>query len=211
MSADENGAETLTAELPAQPIPGRAPVPPPPPPHIGGSASTPQGTAPVARTGLDRLRDVAAEVKGDTDDDHIDLPIPGWGGQLGARYIVPEFDDMRDVEIRVFSEPVSNSRRELNLFIDELILSCESMLIRDEDGEWEPLRDGQERVVRWDKRLATALDVEAEEAREVVLGVFAEKSSRKRAPYLVGDHHDAVRAFIRSETAAPLSEGPLGE
>lgn len=84
--------------------------------------------------------------------------------------------------------------------MDEMIEACECILVAGEDGQMVPLEGEGGRLVGFDSRLAKGFGIDAEEAREVVLGVFAEPKSvgRDRAPYMISQHFEKYLAWLNS-------------
>lgn len=148
---------------------------------------------------LDRIREKVSRGEANATKD---LDVPGYDGELAVRYKVLPFERAREIELAAARDP--SDYRELRVMCDELIDACECVLWRGEDGQMHPLEDGAGRMVRYDARLAEGLGLDAREAREVILGVFAKPKSvgRDRAPYMVSAHFDTYLAWIRSARAS---------
>jgi hypothetical protein len=50
-----------------------------------------------------------------------------------------------------------------------------------------------------DQGVARMLGFEADEARQVMLGLFGYFNGRRRAPHLIGDHYAAWLAWVKRE------------
>jgi hypothetical protein len=164
----------------------------------GAGAAAPAGDVPAHGSGfsdLDRIRERAA--KGPANKTH-DLDIPGFNGELSVRYKVLPFERARAIELERASDP--SDWRELRVMMDEMIEACECILVSGEDGQMVPLAGEGGRLVRFDGRLAKGFGIDAEEAREVVLGVFAFPQSvgRDRAPYMISQHFEKYLSWLNS-------------
>lgn len=121
------------------------------------------------RSRLDALKARRAELG---EERHLDLDVPGYGGDLVARYRVPPAGELDRVAKRISKLP--EGERLLAATISQVILACDSMWIR-VNGELEPLDPNDTLPVRYDHRLAEALGIEITAkttAAEVVKSVF---------------------------------------
>jgi hypothetical protein len=120
---------------------------------------------------LDNLRKARKEIGTDK---YLDLEIPGYNGELVARYHRLDWDVLRAIARK--AEKSKNPRKELNAQCDVLIAACEQILIRHQ-GVLKPLNvafpELGEEPVRYDNRLTKALDFEAPNARGAVFGTFS--------------------------------------
>lgn len=95
-------------------------------------------------------------------DEHLDLPVPTWDGDLVARYRVVQGEVWERITKRLQS-----GKSDPNTDADFLVAACSSVLLRDEDGRLQPI-EHEGREVGFDKGLASVLGLEVERAREVV-------------------------------------------
>lgn len=132
------------------------------------------------------------------------FPIPGWEDRLAlgssdestplaCRYAVLPWEDDRKLTVKATNVSEDDAFRELHLYMDELIASCQEfgVLVA---GEFVPFSSAK--PVRWgDPRLPEALGLSAErKARAIVWAVF-EDAHGPRAPYEIDAHHTAVIAL----------------
>lgn len=123
---------------------------------------------PVVASPLDRIKGRRAEL---LEDRHVDLAIPGYGGDLVGRFRPVEWEQLRKIALRV--DQSKDPRRELEGQATTLIRACRGIYIR-QDGELVPIGDDDLAPVRFDKRLAELLDIEgADTALGVLFEVFA--------------------------------------
>lgn len=92
---------------------------------------------------------------------HLDLEIPGYDGELVARYIPVEWDVIKDISKKL--EKSKNPRKELYAQADVLARTCEQILVRVR-GTLKPMGHvfpelGAE-TVAFDPNLGKALDFE---------------------------------------------------
>lgn len=107
-----------------------------------------------------------------------DLDIPGYGGELFARYHLIDGKQLNAIATKVQKTEREASARALFASIDVLIAACDGLYIRDhgvEKGVHEVM--GEDTPVRYDQRLAEFLQYEGAlganpTARGVVLGLF---------------------------------------
>lgn len=147
-----------------------------------------QRTTPETETDEQTAAGTASNGRGDTSmfaglrakrekiggDRHIDLDVPGYDGALVIRYGVVSWDEGRKMAEKF--EQSKNPDKDLWAQVDFLIKGCQMVLMKDDDGNLQPLHKltdafGDE-PVRFDDRLASALGIDATSARQVVLGTF---------------------------------------
>lgn len=117
---------------------------------------------------LDRIKGRRAEL---LQDRHVDLAIPGYGGDLVGRFRPVEWEELRKIALRV--DQSKDPRRELEGQATTLIKACRGIYIR-QDGKLVPIGDDDLAPVRFDKRLAELLDIEeVDTALGVLFSVFA--------------------------------------
>lgn len=115
---------------------------------------------------------------------HKDVPVPGYGGKLVVRYGVIDLNEVGKISDGV----VKTETREDQLLyeLDTLIMACRMVLF-----EGKPLHEypeiKSETPIRFDVRLAKALDIDATSAREIVLGVFPRDGGPLMISRLAGD------------------------
>lgn len=103
------------------------------------------------------------------DREPLELPIPGYNGDLVAKYRVLPWQ-----EIRLAAEKADRDKSplsELMAACDMLIKSCVGMYVQGNDG-LEPIDADAAAPVGYDARLAGLLGYEAETAREVIRRLF---------------------------------------
>lgn len=154
------------------------------------------GSAPVAgNSALDRIRARHTQMQAAK---HVDLPVPGYEpgpgepSDLGVRYRPLQAADLARLEGRADDTSVETR---IKLSIDALIAACECILIRSENGSFEPfLIDGE--PVGFDDKLAAFFGQELDTVREIVLSVF----SKLPAPYVGAvQHADKVIDWMNGE------------
>lgn len=104
----------------------------------------------------------------------LTLEIPGYGGELFARYHKLEFDDINRISQK--ARESKNPNAALFGQCDFLIQACDTLLIKKADGSTKPMHElypelGDE-PIRFDERLGQALGYEATSARKAVIGLF---------------------------------------
>lgn len=141
-------------------------------------ASVPAGEADSV---MNRLRKRRAELRADH---HLDAAIPGYDGELVARYRPLEWATFRAMAKKV--ELSKSDRAELLAHADTLIKACDSIWIKDPDDPRSDPKTGLRPVdedpesppVKYDDRLADylgfAINNEAKTgpARQVLFGTF---------------------------------------
>jgi hypothetical protein len=100
------------------------------------------------------------------------FPIPGYGGVLQTRYRLLGLEAIAGLpSMQDQSDGGLVARHLLDAACDFLVAACDEVLLY-RDGKHERLLDA-EAPIRYDETLAEVLEVTADSAREVVLGVFA--------------------------------------
>lgn len=176
----------------------RDPGPPPPPAAAENAASL-----------LANLRGEHEESRAKAT---LDLPIPGFKGQLVCRYGVIPWEKGRDIATRAMRVK-DHPRREINAWADELIAACEEFLVKQGD-ELVPV--DPTRPVRYDQRLADGLEIELHDpppgpARQVVFGVFRKGVGDEKADYALSAHHDELVDWMRGDEADDDDYGAEGD
>lgn len=150
---------------------------------------------------LRRRRQQIANIK------YLDLDIPGYGGELVARYKLLNWDHVRRI-----AKKHENSREKRKLLyaqVDLLIEACDGFYRRVDGGEELAPLD-PERTIRYDKALAEGMgfsEEESESARKVCLALFVNDLA-------LVDHHGDLLNWMRGsqeDVDAELvgeSEGP---
>jgi hypothetical protein len=119
-----------------------------------------------------RLRELRAEFQADVS---VDLPVPGYRGELVARYAPLPWNIIRALAIRG-DKGRRNPENAPMIAADALANACIGMYYRGVGGELEPvLHQGD--PVRYDKGLAYVLNLEGETTREIVRAVFPDTTS----------------------------------
>lgn len=158
----------------------------------------------LGKTALDRIRQ---RYTTGSANDTTDIDVPGYEGDVAVRYRVLPFEDARRIEMAAAREPDSNAYRELRVMMDELIHACDSIIVRVEGGDMVPLTDNGD-LIRFDSRLAEAFGLDyAEEARDVLLGLFAAPVTvgRDRGPHMVARHYEDYLSWLRNPDRVPGS------
>lgn len=126
---------------------------------------------------LDRLRRRNEQAQGDQ---HVDIPVQGYNGDLGVRYRALYESEQKKIA-RDNDEYAE---------LDGLLAACVCILVKGESGKLEPLTH-QGELVRFDDVLADILGIEINHshekhgpARQIVLGVFRTAPSPFRAAQL---------------------------
>jgi hypothetical protein len=133
---------------------------------------------------------------------HIDKEIPGYGGQMFARYRLFTFAELSALVPR--RGRGEQSEQNLRINVDLLAKACEEILVR-KDGELIPLaQEAQfDAPVRYDARLAELLGIDASKARDVVLKTFG-------ADLVLSAHADDLVEWMRN-ASDEADEDFLGE
>lgn len=98
---------------------------------------------------------------------HLDLDVPGYGGELVARYAPLRAGGLTRLFPLISPDAPAPS---ISVVADELIAACRAVLIRD-DGKLGDIAP-EYGSLGFEQRLAAVFGFEAETAREVVVGVF---------------------------------------
>lgn len=125
---------------------------------------------------FDNLREKRTELgKNQT----IILPIPGYDNDppvLMAKYRLMTGKELEDIAQRVSRQTKDRSQRQILAAVDTFINCCEGIYVDLEDGEGpKPLSNLQDQPIRgYNQDLADTLQFPAENARQVVFGIFAD-------------------------------------
>jgi hypothetical protein len=166
---------------------GRAPAAPASPPaqpkpESGQEGAPGNGSAPVAPSVLDKLREKRNEIaEGRT----VELAIPGYGDTLVARYRAIPYREVTKARKKNAKRSGSDPDAELRFGTSMLARACDAMLVRpDEDGGLVELQttvpEFGDEPVRYDKRLAEAVGMDpamANSASAVIRFVFGADDS----------------------------------
>lgn len=164
----------------------------------GRAAGPPQ---PDAGSVLGRLRARRDDL---AQDHHLDLDIPGYDGDLVARYRPLTAAEQTRIAAKVeradrlAGNDEQAAEAQLRTALDTIIASCVEILVR-EDGVMVPLAEitGASAPVRYDQALADALGIPgADSARAVVRGVFPRDSHGDVVPQPVNRHANEVAAWM---------------
>jgi hypothetical protein len=138
-----------------------------------------------------------------------DFIIPGYAGELLARYRLLEWQTIRNVIKRMEKSKGIGDIRELYAQCDTLIIACEGLYYKDfsggknGSGELKPLMDDHDNHLRYDIDLARMMEFEATTARQVVLLLF-------KNDLAIAAHHGEVVEWMQG--ASPeADEEFLGE
>lgn len=137
-------------------------------------------------------------------DHHLDLDIPGYDGDLVARYRPLTAGEQARIAAKVeradrlAGNDEQAAEAQLRTALDTIIAACVEILAR-QDGKLVPLADvmGSGVPVRYDQQLADALGITgADSARAVVRGVFPRDSHGEVVPQPVNRHANEVAAWM---------------
>jgi hypothetical protein len=150
----------------------------------------------AAGEGLSALADLRARHEAVKQETHVDLDIPGYGGELVCRYVVmPWTENERLLKKGARTEEYDG--QVLDAMCDRLIAACKEFLVR-QDGKLVPLDDTK--PVRYEPRLAEALNVDPgdpPDTRTILKGVFAlPQPDEQRVPYVISGHDDEYLAWL---------------
>jgi hypothetical protein len=127
---------------------------------------TPPTPAPAAKavSQLDRLKERRRRAREEREP--LDLDIPGYGGELVARYRVLSFEEMEKLQDRGGKMArAADIEVELKITMDTIAAACVGIFLR-EDGKLRPLNEVDAKFgdepVRYDERLAEAVGVDSE-------------------------------------------------
>jgi hypothetical protein len=148
----------------------------------------------IESSALDRIKARREDLRKER---HLELEVPGYGGELVVRYRPVPWDGLREIARKV--DRSNHPRKELNGQVDTLIAACDEVLIRVE-GDLQPIEDGQ--TTRFDG-LPDLLGYEATSARAAVFGLFNNDLA------VVTAHNDLAEWMAGAEEEA--DEELLGE
>lgn len=140
-------------------------------------------------------------------DESLTLPIPTWGGDLLARYRVMDRKEMMSLARRVREIQRKTGNADAATGDTDFILkACECVLVKDpESGEIKELDDPQTgMLVGYDQRLAQALGLEVEKARDVLLHLFNNNA------VAIGAHALKIARWMQ-DTSREVDDEVLGE
>lgn len=112
----------------------------------------------------------------------LDLPVPGYHGELVAR-----FGPLPEVDWRRFVKQANTDTSEtVDAERDLLIKACREILVRHDDGTLGPIGSPDEPPVRFDERLGPLLGYEATTAREALLGLVGAPQAQAAVSTMAG-------------------------
>jgi len=102
----------------------------------------------------------------------VDLPIPGYNGELVATYKLLSWEIIRSILRRMERNKGAGDRRELNAQVETLVMACEEIRFRDPNngGQLKPLIEDE--TVRYDAKLAEVLGFEFVRPQHCLLETF---------------------------------------
>jgi hypothetical protein len=130
-----------------------------------------------------------------------DLPIPGYAGELIARYKLLDWNTVSRISKRIREGQGPEDVKELYAMCDTLISACEGLYHQNGKGDPQPL--DAENPIRFDLRLAQNMGYEAKTARESIIGLFG------NAVALMAHHNDLMEWM--QDTSPKADEEFLGE
>lgn len=122
----------------------------------------PEQGKPVGRSLVDRVR-----ARHEGRDQHLDLPIPRWRGDVVVRFErIP----------RKTLVQIQNMRSARGSNAQLLVDACREILVRDDDGTLHPASEGDELPgpIRFDGRLADLFELNADNQRQIVAAMYAD-------------------------------------
>lgn len=161
---------------------------------------------------LGRLRERRAELAADH---RLDLAIPGYGGELVARYRPLTAEEQRHLAAKVDRADHASEAKaaavQMMVAVDTIVAACDEILVM-QDGGLVPLAAiaGAEGPVRFDEQLAEALGIDADTAREVVCGLFPRDRGGQVLPQPVNRHANEVAVWM-ARIGIDADAGLLGE
>jgi hypothetical protein len=121
---------------------------------------------PPADSPIARLRKSYRKLQ---EEHHVDLDIPGYQGQFVGRYVlIPK--ERAEEKARTYARMPEMERNEAAA-LDQIIEACDSLWMRDGDGNLEPL-DAEQPDLKYDVRLADKLELGVKPARSIVKAIF---------------------------------------
>lgn len=128
----------------------------------------------AAMSGMDRIRQARADAAKITT---VDLPIPGYGGQLVARYrLLDPLVEGQKIVARVKQQFKTDAQQAFYGLVDTLVEACEGLYEPTDDGTLQPLAlDPTGEPISYGKQLADGLGINGGdpfEVRNVVIGLF---------------------------------------
>jgi hypothetical protein len=135
---------------------------------------------------------------------HTTIELPFWQGKLATRY---HYLDERVLgRMLTMVSTAADPMVALEANTDLLVGGCDEVLARRDEGEpWGPIVEGEH--VRYDRRLAELLQLDATTAREVVAAVFG---GRVRGAMAIGAHAARYIEWLQG-TAPEVVESLQGE
>ena len=114
---------------------------------------------------LERLRERRRAAREDRAP--LDLPIPGYGDELIARYRVLDYGELQKLQKRGGDMARSGDKEaQLKVTMDTIAQACVGVFLAEEDGSLRPLNevdpDYGDDPVRYDERFAEVVQVDAE-------------------------------------------------
>lgn len=151
-----------------------------------------------ARSSIERLRGLRDRIGSSRSEV---FEIPGYNGELVARYGIVPWGELKRLGQK--AERSKNPRKELITQADTLIMACQEIMIRDQQGELQKLIPESEPPLRYDDRLAKILGFTASKAREVLSGTISNDIA-------ISAHHNEVVGWME-DTSSEDDEEFLGE
>ncbi len=135
------------------------------PEHPAPEEAISTGAKPGEKSQLDRLKKRMRSAREDREP--LELPIPGSGDELVAKYRVLDYEELQRLEKRGAKMAQSgDTQAGLNITMDTIAQACVGIFLAQEDGSLKPLNEvdpsyGDE-PVRYDERFAEVAGVDAE-------------------------------------------------
>lgn len=135
--------------------------------------------------------------------DHLDLVVPGYEGELGVRY-----RPLPEEKVTQFAERIAKKGGVpgLSAAQDLVADAAECILVRDDDGNLVPLRD-DEGTVTFAEGLNEYLDIETDSVRETIRETFSPGGTQ---PMAIVGHAGSVMAWMQGNDSE-VDKALLGE
>lgn len=154
------------------------------------------------------LESLRARRKVQVESNETYITLPGYDKQppyLKAQYRLLEGKEVDAIARKVMEETKDNWQRQILTAVDAFIAACTGMYYDEENGKGpQPMTYQGEPIMGYGPDLAAALDFEAETARSVVFGVFAENDMSIM-------QHNVKLSLWMSDTTRKVDGDFLGE
>lgn len=154
---------------------------------------------------LDSLRKKREELSESRD---TFIPLPGYDREppmLLAQYRLLDGKEIEQIARKVTRETKDRWRRQVLAAVDTFIAACTGMYVDLQTGDGpQPMTLNDQHIMGYDQDLAKALEFQAETARQVVYGVFADNEVAMM-------QHGARLSLWMGDTTHQVDDEFLGE